>query len=73
MQPLGYFLRLMESPRLRALKSAPLNSWIALSNDEASIIAAGDTYEELSKKIEASGISDFVVLKTPASWTPLSV
>ena len=24
-----------DSPRMKALKSAPLNSWIALSDDEA--------------------------------------
>jgi hypothetical protein len=62
-----------ESPRLRALKSAPLNSWIALSNDESSIVATGDSYEELAKKIQESGVLDSVVLKTPKSWVSYSV
>jgi len=62
-----------DSPRLKALKSAPLNSWIALSNDETSVVATGNSYEEVSKKIEESGLSDSVVLKTPKQWTSFSV
>jgi hypothetical protein len=64
---------LHESPRLKALKSAPLNSWIALSNDETSVIAVGSSYAEVSKKIDESGVSDSVVLKTPACWSSFSV
>jgi hypothetical protein len=62
-----------ESPRLKALKSAPLNSWIALSDDETSVVAVADTYEELSRKIEESGLADSVVLKTPSQWFSFSV
>ena len=62
-----------ESPRLRALKSAPLDSWIALSGDETTVIASGSSFEEVSKKIEESGASDSIVLKTPKYWAPLSV
>jgi hypothetical protein len=64
---------LTESLRLKALKSAPMNSWIALSSDETSIVATGNSYEEVSRKINASGLSDLVVLKTPASWASFSV
>ena len=63
----------MDSPRLKALKSAPLNSWIALSGDETTIVASGASYEEVSRQIEESGITDSVVLKTPACWAPFSV
>jgi hypothetical protein len=56
-----------DSPRLKALKSAPMNSWIALSSDETSIVATGSSYEEVSRKVSESGLSDSVVLKTPAS------
>jgi hypothetical protein len=61
------------SPRMKALRSAPLNCWIALSNDEASVVATGNSYEEVSKKIEESGLSDSVVLKTPKNWSSFSV
>jgi hypothetical protein len=62
-----------DSPRLKALKLAPFNSWIALSDDESFIIAVGNTYAEVSKKLEESGHPDSIVLKTPSSWAPLSV
>jgi hypothetical protein len=62
-----------DSPRLKALKSAPLNSWIALSSDESSIVAVGTTYDEIAKKVSDSGLSDLVVLKTPTRWTSFSV
>jgi hypothetical protein len=62
-----------ESPRLKALKSAPLNSWIALSNDETSVVATGNSYEELSEKMEKANLTDSVVLKTPKLWTSFSV
>jgi hypothetical protein len=62
-----------DSPRLKALKSAPLNSWIALSVDENQVVASAGSYEELSKKIEESDLSYSVVLKTPESWAPFSV
>ena len=62
-----------ESPRLKALKSAPLNSWIALSNDETSIVATGGTYEEVSRQLEKAGLEDSVVLKIPEVWSPFSV
>jgi hypothetical protein len=61
-----------ETPRLKALKSAPLNSWVALSDDETSIIAIGSSYEEVSKKMEESGL-DSVVIKTPNTWASFSV
>lgn len=64
---------LSESPRLKALKSAPMDSWIALSSDETIIVASGNTFEELSRKIEESGLADLVVLKTPKYWAPFSV
>jgi len=45
----------MSSPdaiRLELLRSAPLNSWIALSEDESRIVATGATYSEV---VELSG------------------
>jgi hypothetical protein len=62
-----------ESTRLKVLKSAPLDRWIALSEDETRIVATGASYEEVSKKIEELGLPDAVVLKTPAQWAAYSV
>jgi len=59
--------------RLELLRSAPLNSWIALSEDESSIVAVGETYGEVSERSDLAGISDPVILRTPAEWPPLSV
>lgn len=62
-----------ESTRLRLLKSAPLDQWIALSEDETAIVASGSSYEEVSKKIEELDLPDSVILKTPTHWAPYSV
>lgn len=59
--------------RLATLRSAPLDSWIALSEDETQIVAVGKTYEEVARKSEQAGAEDPLILKTPPSWTPLSV
>lgn len=59
--------------RFEALKSAPLDSWIALSEDESKIVAVGNSYSEVVSKGEDAGVSDPVVLKTPKSWLPFSV
>ena len=62
-----------ESPRLKVLKSAPMDAWIALSSDETTIVATGNTFEEVSKKTEEAGLTDALVLKTPKHWVSFSV
>lgn len=59
--------------RLELLRSAPLNKWIALSEDESRIIAVGDTFDEVSEQSDLAGISDPIILKTPEQWAALSV
>lgn len=61
------------SSRLELLRAAPLNKWIALSEDGAKILAVGDSYQEVSDSLDRAGIEDSVVLKTPEEWAPLSV
>ena len=58
--------------RLKTLESAPLDKWIALSEDESSILAVGDTLMELSEKLDAAGEDDAVVMKTPPAWGPFA-
>jgi len=55
------------------LRKAPLDSWVALSEDESQIIAVGSTYDEVVRNSEAAGVSDPVILKMPSVWMPLSV
>lgn len=62
-----------DTKRLELLRSAPLNSWIALSEDEATIVATGATYSEVVERSERAGVSDPLILKTPEQWSPFSV
>ena len=78
MKPLDTLKLLMtmntpEDIRLEVLRSAPLNSWIALSEDESKIVAVGTSYDEVVTKSENAGVSDPVLIKTPKSWLPISV
>lgn len=63
----------MSDARFEALKSAPLDSWIALSEDETKIVAVGSSYEEAVRRSEKAGVSDPVFVKTPRVWLPISV
>jgi len=59
--------------RLKLLSAAPLDSWIALSQDESRIVATGADYDEAARKADEAGEADPVILKTPPVWAPLSV
>ncbi len=59
--------------RLEALRSAPLDSWVALSEDETKVVAVGATYSEAAENSERAGVADPIIVKTPAKWVPLSV
>jgi len=64
---------MLATSRLEILRSAPLDSWIALSEDETAIVAVGKTYDEVVSKAETAGVADPLILKTPVRWAPLSV
>jgi len=66
-------LTIMNDSRFEALQSAPLDSWIALSEDESKIVAVGGSYDEVVTKSENAGVSDPVLIKTPKAWLPISV
>lgn len=59
--------------RLEALRSAPMDAWIVLSEDESKIVVVGASYDDVVAKSEAAGISDPILIKTPKVWMPLSV
>jgi len=63
----------LNAPRSEALRSAPLDSWIALTEDESGIIAVGATYEEVSKQLDKAGLENSIIIKTPKSWMPFAV
>jgi hypothetical protein len=62
-------MRLSMSPenqiRLEILQSAPLNSWIALSEDESRIVATGSDYGEVVRRADEAGEEDVVILRPP--------
>jgi TPP-dependent indolepyruvate ferredoxin oxidoreductase alpha subunit len=59
--------------RAAALQQAPLNAWIALSDDETKIVAEGHSYQEVADQLDRMGNESAVVVKTPPSWDLLSV
>jgi hypothetical protein len=63
----------MNDLRFEALKSAPLDSWVALSEDESKIVAVGKSYSEVVEKSESVGVSDPVLVKTPKYWLSIAV
>ncbi len=62
-----------KDPRLEALRSAPMNTWVALSEDESKIVAVGSTFAEAVSNSEHAGVADPLIVKTPSAWIPLSV
>ncbi len=54
--------------RLRVLREAPQNTWIALSADESHVVARGTTYAETVELAEKEGVEDPVLIKTPDEW-----
>ena len=59
--------------RVAALLDAPLDAWIALSDDETRLVAHGATYQDVVARLDEIGDDSSVILKTPPSWLPLAV
>lgn len=59
--------------RFEALKSAPLDRWVALSADETRVVAVGTSFAEAASNSEKAGVCDPVLVKTPKIWMPISV
>ena len=70
---LGVGMSTQARVRLEMLRSAPLDSWIAISEDESHVVAVGRTYSEASELADAKGQPDSIILKTPSAWEPISV
>jgi len=57
--------------RIKALKDAPPDGWVAFSEDESRVVAYGLSYEEVVAAAEKEGVGDPVVVKVPQDWTAL--
>ena len=55
--------------RIKALREAPPNGWVAFSSDEERLVAYGKTYEEAVRKAEKRGELDPVLVKVPKDWS----
>ena len=55
--------------RLKALRAAPPDGWVAFSSDEERLVAYGKTYEEALKKAGQDGEPDPVLTKVPTDWS----
>jgi hypothetical protein len=59
-----------QAARLELLRTAPLDSWLALSEDETRLVAAGKDLQQVVAEAHANGVANPVVLKTPKRWLP---
>jgi hypothetical protein len=55
--------------RIKALRGAPPDGWVAFSSDEERLVAYGKTYEEVVAKAEKNGEPDPVLTKVPKDWS----
>ena len=57
--------------RLRLLRQAKPESWIALSEDESKVVGCGATYREAVEDAQRNGYEEPVLIKVPERWIPL--
>jgi hypothetical protein len=56
--------------RLKVLRAAKPNTWIAFSADESRVVAQADTYAEVVDLARAEGEEEPLVEKIPETWLP---
>ncbi len=56
--------------RVRLLREAKPNSWVAFSEDESKVVAYGDTYSEVIREAAGAGETEPVLVKIPAQLGP---
>jgi hypothetical protein len=59
--------------RIDALRNAPPDGWVALSEDEQRLVAYGPTYDEVVQKSRENGVTEAVVVKVPENWNDLAL
>ena len=55
--------------RVRILREAKPNSWVAFSSDESKAVAYGETYSDVVRAAEELGENDPVMVKVPDNWS----
>jgi len=61
---------MLTDERVRILRDAAPNSWLALSEDEERLVATASTYEDAVSLAAQKGVDDPVLIKTPGGWLP---
>ena len=67
---MGHHLDSASQARLDALSGAPLDRWIALSEDESRVIADADTFEAVVEAAQKTGEADPLIIRVPEDWAP---
>jgi hypothetical protein len=55
--------------RVKILREAKPNSWVAFSGDESKVLAYGETYSDAVRAAEKLGETDPVMVKVPDNWS----
>ena len=59
-----------DEERIRILREAKPNSWLALSSDESRVAGRGDSFEQAVEDAKKHGESDPLLIKVPDNWEP---
>lgn len=57
--------------RVRILREAKPNSWVAFSGDESKVVACADSYSEVVRAAESVGETEPVIVKIPETWASM--
>ena len=59
-----------DDERVRILREAKPNTWVALSSDESKVVGRGDSYEQAIEDAQKHGENDPLLIKIPDNWEP---
>jgi hypothetical protein len=59
-----------DEARLKFLREAKPNSWLAVSEDGYELLGSGDTPEEALEQAKKEGCEDPVLTMVPPEWRP---
>ena len=66
----GMMLSINDEARLKFLREAKPNSWLAVSEDGYELLGQGDTPEEALEQAKKKGCEDPVLTMVPPDWSP---
>lgn len=52
------------------LSAAPRNCWLALNEQETTVVGRGETMEEAVQEARKNSVSDPIVIWSPGKWIP---